>query len=55
MVWSKIASVDNKPRFLRKVGGVVYVTKNKKIANCDSVPEGWIVADINGHLVCKRK
>lgn len=55
MVWSKNAPGDNKPRYLRKVGGIVFVTKQRKDANLDSIPDGWVVVEAKGHLVAKRK
>ena len=44
---------DGKPRYLRRNGQVVILIKDKKMSNCEAVPEGYEVSKINGKLFCK--
>lgn len=54
MVWQKFDK-DGKPRFIKKFGNLVVMTKDKNGA-LDSIPEGWTVVRLsNGHLKLMRR
>tara|TARA_Y100000310_G_scaffold67692_1_gene63055 strand:- start:1243 stop:1410 length:168 start_codon:yes stop_codon:yes gene_type:complete len=54
MAWSKIDKSDNKPRYIKKFGNLVVLTKDSKGA-LDSIPEGWEIHETNGRLSLRRE
>ncbi len=56
MVWSRNCPADNKPRYIRKEGNFVILTKDKRKATEDSIPEGWeVVVTPNDYLKLVKK
>jgi hypothetical protein len=55
MVFSKTCPADGKPRYIKKFGGIILLTKDKKGA-LEDLPEGWEIFETeNGYLRIKRK
>ena len=55
MVWIKISKIDGKPRYIKRFGNIVLLTKDKKGA-LSEVPEGWEVIELSGgHLKIRKK
>jgi hypothetical protein len=50
MVFQMIDDVDKKPRYIKKYGGLVLLTKDPRGAE-ESIPQGWAVVKLkSGHL-----
>lgn len=50
MVWSKV-DIDGKPRFIRRIGKNVNLTREKRGNLLDDIPDGWKVDRLpNGRL-----
>ena len=45
MVWSMICPADGKPRFILKRGNYFMLTKDRRKANADRIPEGFVVEE----------
>lgn len=54
MVWTRIDPSDGKPRFLRKQGQNVILTREKWGTLLDEIPDGWRIIERNGHLKLVR-
>jgi len=55
MVWNKRDPSDGKPRFIRKEGQNIILTKEKRGNLSEDIPSGWTVIDKNGRLKLVRE